>query len=213
MQLLPVTPAVTERDAYVSRILAAYASATDDQRTRGADWYPAAHLIAGERLSPRIGAGILAAYSPLTSWEINVRLARHSWATGEATGHTGDAVGKVARILSGQDPTDVLPMASKTGQFFLCIADPADPDAVVIDRHAHDIVAGRRFGNADRGLSSVKRYASIADAYRQAGKSLGIVPSVLQAVTWTVQVDAYRWNRSHTASGTDLTFNPIGEQA
>lgn len=204
MQLLPVKPTDQERAAYVARVLTAYEHATDDQRTRGYDWYPSAHTVASEALNGRMGAGILAAYSPLTSWEINVRLARHSWLTGEATGHTRDAVGKVARILSGQDPTDVLPMASKTGQFFLCIADPSDPDAVVIDRHAYDLVAGRRYGNADRGLSARGRYASVADAYRQAGKSLGIVPSVVQATTWLVQVDAYRWNRSLT--GAELGF-------
>lgn len=117
---------------------------------------------------------------------------------GEVGGHFADALGKVRAIIDGADPADVMPMASKTGQFFICIADPADPDAVVVDRHAHDVVAGMKYGNQDRGLKSAIRYASIADAYRMAGKSLGMIPSELQAIVWTVVTDMARYARSLT---------------
>jgi hypothetical protein len=112
--------------------------------------------------------------------------------------HFGSALEKARSILAGVDPTEVLPMDLKTGHFFLCIFDPADPDAVVIDRHAHDIVAGMKYGNGDRGLDNVNRYESIADAHRVAAKRLGMVPSELQGIVWVVVTEMARGARALT---------------
>jgi hypothetical protein len=60
---------------------------------------------------------------------------------------------------------------------------PEDPEAVVIDRHAHDVAVGKRYGNMDRGLSNKRRYATLAHAYREAARQLGELPSTVQAVT------------------------------
>jgi hypothetical protein len=56
----------------------------------------------------------------------------------------------------------------------------------VIDRHAHDVAVGRAFGSQDRGLTYGPRYALFADAYREAARRLGELPSTVQAVTWLV---------------------------
>jgi len=198
MTLLPTKPTGEQRAAYVARIKAMYVSATPAQLSAGTGWYPEAHLIASEcPAGTRAGAGVLAALSANKSWSENVRLARQGFG-GRLAGHFADALGKASSILAGSDPMTVLPMGLKTGQFFLCIADPADPDAVVIDRHAHDIAAGMKYGNAERGLDNGTRYASIADAYRVAGKDLGIIASVVQAVTWTVITDMARYARAIT---------------
>jgi hypothetical protein len=81
-------------------------------------------------------------------------------------------------------------MDMKTGNFYRCIVDPTDAEAVCIDRHAHDIAVGRPYGDADRGLSAKGRYAVLSLAYRNAAAKLGVLPSVLQATTWVVWTES-----------------------
>jgi hypothetical protein len=191
---IPVIPAKTSPEdsaRYVQNVIRTYQSATPAQQERGRNWYPVAHdlaLIIGAGDS-RKGAGVIAALSAQKSWSENIRLATDA-ANGNVHGHFADALRKVNRILSGTDPEDVLPMSAKTGHFFRCIEDPTDPDPVVIDRHAHDIAVGETYGARERGLSSKGRYAALAHAYREAALQLGVIPSVVQAITWCVQIDA-----------------------
>lgn len=91
--------------------------------------------------------------------------------------------------MAGEDPELVLPMDSKTGHFYRCILDPTDAEAICIDRHAHDIAVGERYGNRDRGLSSKARYALLADVYKRAAKRINVIPQELQAVTWVVWIE------------------------
>lgn len=189
--MIPAKPSPDAVAQYVANILATYRRATPKQIERGRNWYPVAHdlaLVVGNG-DARKGAGILAALSANKSWSENVRLAKDA-GNGNVHGHFSDALRKVNRILDGEDPSDVLPMSMKTGHFFRCIDDPTDPDPVVIDRHAHDIAVGEVYGQADRGLSSKGRYAALAHAYREAALQARLIPSVLQAITWCVQIDA-----------------------
>ncbi len=170
-------------------ILETYRSATPDQYAAGVDWYPHARRIAGE-LAEETGvtletaAGVLAALSPQNAWEKNVRDAREACRAGTAKGlHTGAQTRKADDILSGLHPVDVL-RGTKETSFFHNIVNPTGADHVTIDRHAHDIAVGRRFGDADRGLSSARRYANLALAYRRAAAVLGEAPVTVQAVTW-----------------------------
>lgn len=177
------------QEIMVLNIIRVYRSATEDQLSRGRSWYETAHQIADMATDghPRTGAAVIAALSPQTEWLLNVRLACDAIEDGSMTsGHFKDACSKVNRILAGIAPEDVLPMDKKTGQFYRLIADPSDAEAVVIDRHAHDIAVGVRLGNENRGLSYGPRYALFADAYRTAGERLGERPSAVQAVTWVV---------------------------
>lgn len=188
--MIPARPTPEQITAYVANILTVYRAATPDQYSRGCNWYPTAHelaLMVGDG-NARKGAGVIAALSANKGWADNVRLATDA-AAGHIHGHVGDALRKVTRIMDGEDPADVLPMDSKTGHFFQCISDPDDPTPVVIDRHAHDIAVGEVYGDAERGLSAKGRYSALATAYRQAATIVGDIPSVVQAVTWTVQVD------------------------
>jgi hypothetical protein len=136
----------------------------------------------------RKGAGMLAALSAQRPWEVNVSLATDA-ADGDVHGHTEAVLAKVRAIMEGADPAEILPMELKTGHFYRCIVDPAAPDPVVIDRHAHDVAAGERYGSRNRGLSNVNRYATLALAYRLAARELGEIPKVVQAVVWVRQVD------------------------
>lgn len=194
--MIPVRPSETTRRRWVRNIIDVFDSATVDQAARGANWYRAAHEVAAfmSEGDPRRGAGVLAALSSQKAWDINQRLAADAFA-GNVHGHVSDALNKVAKILAGADPTDVLPMGLKTGNFFRCIADPDDQEAVCIDRHAHDVAVGSPQGDADRGLGAKGRYAALSLAYRNAAAKLGVSPSVVQATTWVV------WTERHAGTG------------
>lgn len=191
--MIKAHPSDAEISQYAYNIMGAWHSASDDQLHRGLVWYQVAHDLAtmisdGDTVA---GAGVLAALSANKSWPENVRLARRAFDTGQPSGHVGDAVGKAARILAGESPESVLPMARKTGNFYRLIANPSDPTAVVVDRHAHDVAVGEVYGSADRGLSVQSRYDALASAYRLAAHRLGrgVTPAQVQAVTWVAQVD------------------------
>ncbi|MGW3323903.1 DUF7178 family protein [Streptomyces virginiae] len=179
------------REQYVQNIIGTWGEASDEQKTQGRLWYTNAHDLADMMTEGdvRKGAGLLAALSPQTSWPLNVELAQAAWDSGRPSGHLGDALAKAAKILAGADPTEVLPMDRKTGHFYRCILDPADADAVCIDRHAHDIAVGEEYGARDRGLGAKGRYALIAHCYREAAQRLDELPSAVQAVTWVVWRD------------------------
>ncbi|GAA3838460.1 hypothetical protein GCM10022403_083690 [Streptomyces coacervatus] len=180
------------RERYVRNIIGVWHAATPAQEERGRTWYRAAHQLAAliANGDVRSGAGVLAALSANKSWAQNCQLAQRAMATGIPSGHVGDALNKASKIIAGADPLEVLPIERKTGMFFRCIADPEDPDAVVIDRHAHDIAVGETYGNRGRGLSNSRRYSLLADCYREAARRLGELPSTVQAVTWVVHKHA-----------------------
>ncbi|MCW2901569.1 MAG: hypothetical protein JWO67_3834 [Streptosporangiaceae bacterium] len=194
LNLIPTVADDATHARYVANIIAKYREATPDQAARGRAWYPTARQLAAMMAegNVRAGAGVIAALSPQKAWAYNVRLAGQAFETGEVRGHVKDACGKAERIMLGADPLDVLPADSKTWNFFRCIVDPEDAEAVVIDRHAHDIAVGVVYGDADRGLGAKRRYATLSHAYREAARQLGEIPSVVQAVSWVVQVERER---------------------
>ncbi|WP_328869615.1 hypothetical protein OHT76_05555 [Streptomyces sp. NBC_00287] len=189
--MIPVSVSPETREGFVRNIIAEWNSATTEQQQRGRTWYRTAHELASAMTSgdSRAGAGVLAALSANKSWAETLRLARQACETGLYSGHFSDALNKVARILAGTDPTEVLPMDRKTGHFFQLIAEPNDPNVVVVDRHAHDIAVGETYGQRDRGLSSARRYDLLADCYREAARRLGELPSTVQAVTWVARTE------------------------
>ncbi|GAB1340873.1 hypothetical protein ACE1SV_74630 [Streptomyces sp. E-15] len=188
--MIPVKCTEEQRAAYTQAIVDKWNSATADQKQRGRKWYAVAHEFAAEIADGNTtkGAGVLAALSANKSWVENCRLARKAFIEGKASGHFHDAISKADRIMAGTDPREVLPMHIKTGYFYLCIADPEDSDAVVIDRHAHDIAVREIYGQRDRGLGAVGRYNLLADCYREAAQRIGEVPSKVQAVTWVAHI-------------------------
>lgn len=144
----------------------------------------------------RQGAGLLAALSVQKSWPENTKLARRFLA-GEPIGHMAGPTRAALRILAGENPAEVL-TGHKTASFFTCIAEPDNPTAVVIDRHAHDIAAGEPFGSSDRGLSNAARYNSLAEAFRYAAMQTPYSPSELQAITWCVWRERFSLGQGRT---------------
>lgn len=190
--MIPTTASDVDHQRYVRNIIRVFESATADQEKRGREWYSTAHQIAEFMAEGDVkaGAGVIAALSPQKAWSLNMIMARRAFEAGRATGHVQDALTKVAKIMAGADPAEVLPMTLKTGNFYRTIVDPEDPDAVVVDRHAHDVAVGERYGNKDRGLHNKNRYATLAHAYREAARVLGALPSTVQSVTWLVQTES-----------------------
>lgn len=188
--MIPTKGDQAELDRLVANFLSYYDQASEEQRARGDNWYAVAHSLAvmlGDG-DAKTGAGVLAALSANISWSQNVALAEDA-CSGNIHGHTGVTLAKVEKILNGQDPQDVLPMEVKTGNFYRCILDPDDADAVVVDRHVYDIADGQAHGNDDRGLSNKNRYAFVALALRMAAFQRDIIPQRFQAIVWTRRLD------------------------
>ena len=192
---------------HVENILKKYNEAGPEMVKGGHEWYnkaqEAAEKIGGGNVHK--GAGIIAALSPMTSWERNISDAKELTKTGNVKGALVPAnVEKARRIHEGEEPEKVLG-GNKVKSFFHNISDPSNPHHVTVDRHAHDIAVGKPFigaggkggvskvanasGNKpmseDLGLSSMGRYKHFVHAYTTAAGELGVdLPHKVQATTW-----------------------------
>jgi hypothetical protein len=175
----------------------AWRNTTEAQREAGRQWYHDAHQIAVDLDpdNPRRAAGVIAALSAQMPWTRNLGLAAKLYADGGLkAGALGMSLTRANAIFAGADPLDVL-RGNKTRAFYQLIADPNDPDTVVIDRHAIDVAIGERLSDLDRNsrypLNRRGWYERFADAYRTAARRLGVTPSWLQAATWLAQSDQW----------------------
>lgn len=189
---------------HVTNIIGKYREASPEFLKGGHEWYDKANEIANKigGGDTRRGAGIIAALSPLTDWDRNIRDANELIKTGTVQSALLPAnVEKARRIHLGEDPEKVLG-GNKVTNFFHNINDPSSPHAVTIDRHAYDIAMGRPFigqgkgkkaeeprqtgtMSQDLGLSSLGRYKHFVRAYQSAAGELGVdLPHRVQATTW-----------------------------
>lgn len=185
----PATPRVRESDVpdMVTRLLALYAVATPGQKAEGREWYRVARDLAeiiGDG-DVRLGAGLIAAFSPATGWKITVRNAQ-DMAAGKVPGTLGCNVRNAARMLAGEDFEQVL-TGPKTLAFARAIA--GDTDSIVIDRWAIRAALG---GTWERVTN--RQYKIIAEAYREAARITGERPAHFQAITWLVERGASGWD-------------------
>lgn len=174
------------------RILTTFDAATEDQYSDGLTWYNTAHHLA-VRLDPEHpmrSAGVISALSPQMDWARNMFLAERTYAEGKAYGCLGTSCRKANDILNGDGNIfDILKVlnAPKTQSFAITIADPEEPNVVVIDRHAVAIALGRAATDEDMATLNRKgAYEWYADAYRAAAKQADVLPSTMQATTWVV---------------------------
>ena len=165
---------------------------TADDRIAGLGWYTTAREIAAalDPADPVRAAAVLAVLSPRTSWPQNVRLAQDAYA-GRKVGALGANVRKAAAIIAGGDPEEIV-SGAKVRAFWRTIVDPADPRAVVIDRHAFDVAVDAVTDDATRGRALGRKgaYDDLADLYRRAAKIVSRetgqtwTPAAVQAATW-----------------------------
>lgn len=209
----------------VRNVTRMFRQSSPDQRAAGVEWYGRAHRLAVELADSlptdhahygdiERAAAVIAVLSPRERWETNVKLARLAYSF-SFEAHSHDVVQSQARFLAGvrtlgnnarkawrllatNEPTDEIVSGPKVTAFWRTIANPLDPFAVVVDRHALAVAVGRRVTDAEHtALSSGRRYEQACDVYRRAAVILAreygpMGPSTVQAVTWTV------WRETNT---------------
>lgn len=173
---------------WVDNILRVYAESTEGDKADGLSWYPRARRYAEDLagrygIAARVVSGVIAALSPMTSWEQNIKDAEELLRIGaRATVTTYKAnKRKAQRILKGHEPAANLGRF-KTLSFFECIEGNAAQ--VCIDRHASAIAYGRNLTERERGQLVGVTYERLQNAYRKAAQAVNLKPYELQAITW-----------------------------
>jgi hypothetical protein len=160
-------------------------AATEDDIFNGRNWYPsgmslARHIgeLAGHRERAHlVGAGILAALSPMTSWGVNVLNAIRC-ASGLPYGSLPLSMERAEAIRRGKPFAEVLTPRTKTMNFAHNLSGNLWP--VTVDRWALR-VAGIK------GVSMTpKQYDLVTDAYRAVAEAYDEMPATTQAITWIV---------------------------
>lgn len=223
---------ITPHTRNVTRV---FRAASAEDLSAGRDWYARASRLARE-LADSLpadhahhgdidrAAAVIAVLSPRLPWPMNVRVARQAyaiaarddfWSTLVMT-YTQDLpvlkgnARKAGMLLATTDPTDEIVRGPKVRAFWRTIADPTDPRAVVVDRHAIDVAVGRVTDDPTRGriLGRVGAYDAVAQTYLRAARILSrelgepITPAEVQAVTWTT------WRRTRAlANHGDAVIN------
>ncbi len=160
------------------------------------EWYEEAHILAQNLAYKYLGSnqgaslakvcGIIAALSPLKSWDENKKIAESFLRDGRAK-HTKMMSDKAKAILNGSGEIDEISEilnGLKITSFFLNILDPFSSAAVTIDRHAVSIAIGKKV-TGDKLKMTGNQYEFFANCYRIAGAKLNLRPLTVQSTTWT----------------------------
>ena len=173
---------------WIDNILKVYAESTEKEKADGLSWYPAARRYAEDLagrygVAARVVSGVIAALSPMTSWEQNTKDAEQFLRfKSRATVTTYRAnKRKAARILKGFEPAANLGRY-KTLSFFECIE--GNNAQVCIDRHAAAVAYGRVLTNRERDTIRGVTYERLQNAYHKAAQVLNLKAYELQAITW-----------------------------
>lgn len=180
---------------YLTNIMHSYLSATDDDIKRGIVWYDNTRALATQWANGDVwkGAGVIAAYSPMTPWWRNLELAEESLLTGKANPKsTKTNVDKATRILAGEDVLTVL-KGPKLKAFASAIADP-NTNMVTVDQHIYSVAMGRHF-TTKTAKFGIRVYRAIAADMTEAAQLAGMPISEFQAALWVY------WRRTHPNKG------------
>jgi hypothetical protein len=190
----------------VRNILRVYRQALPTEVESGTLWYAdardGAQRIADKHGVPlRISVGVVAALSPNNKWVRNLgdadrMMSVFCWG-GDASQCTPSTYTKMRdkawSILDWMPDTDDGVVSILNGQkivsFFQNIMGH---DTCTIDGHAINIARGKRLGLTDQAVSvSRVGYKELQEAYRKAGKRVGLRAYEIQAITWVA------WKRIH----------------
>lgn len=164
-----------------------------DQQTQITNWYRDANLFA-QNLSELTGhslpkiCGVIAALSPLKSWDENKIIARNFLLKTGPAKHTRVMVNKAKDIISGTGEVDQICEVlngNKITSFFLNILQPETAGAVTIDRHAVAVALGRNATDKELQITT-GQYEFFANCYRIAAQKRNVLPLQMQAVTWEI---------------------------
>lgn len=168
------------------RATAEFRAATPRQRSKGEQWYPDAHGVARDQVEEygvtiEVASGIIAALSPRLGWGSNVMLAErmlNSRGTLDR-GYLSRGLAQARAIHAGADPLEVL-RGPKTRAFYLAVLTAGEGGGAVIDRHAWDMLVGKRGATPP----TTRQYRDAADKMSRAAGILGVGVHVVQATTW-----------------------------
>ena len=177
------------RKTTVDNILKVY---NDDTFEFKGNWYKEAHKLSmslanRHQLNYLQVSGIIAALSPLKSWEENKRITESFLKVGIGE-HTAMLLGKAKEIetYNGDFSREFILATlngNKISNFFLNIAFPKDVQAVTIDRHAIAVCLGRNILESEQRLTT-NQYNFFLSCYVDASKVLNVIPNVVQSQTW-----------------------------
>lgn len=133
-----------------------------------------------------VACGVIAALSPLKSWDENKRIAESFLKNGRGL-HTKVMLDKAYQIKLSDGDIETIAMilnGNKITSFFINIYSPEQSNFITIDRHAISIVIGRNITNAEGIGITFKQYSFFVNAYKLAGIKLGVEAIRVQSVTW-----------------------------
>lgn len=180
-------------DQYVSNIVKMYDLASDDDLEIGRSWYQQASrfcqtLADNYDRSLAAVAGIMSALSPSTSYEQNIIDTVNVIAgqDHETVSTYGKQHVKALEIRDeGIDPALVMGQ-NKTAAFWLNIVNPTTNGRVTVDRHSARVAVDVNM-TADESyfyINTPAKYQVLENAYKLAAGKIGVLPHVLQAITW-----------------------------
>lgn len=190
----------------VANITAALNRAHPLEVKLGNDWYARANRLAREiaekhQIPVRAGAHIIAALSPNSRWERNVKDAKHLCDT-LASGGRWDSI-RVSTYNTNRDKAIAIFRAARRGEeyenilkgqkvtaFARNIENPERDRGVTVDFHAHSIAIAWRL-KAHESVVSPKDYTIISRAYSDVATARALKPHQVQAITWV------SWKRLH----------------
>lgn len=178
------------------RATTTYRAATPTQITVGHRWYEEAHLVAASQagtydVTIEVAAGILSAFSPRMGWGPNVMVAERMLASGGTMtrGALTRSIEQARAIYQGADPDRVL-SGLKTNAFYHAILTGGEDDGMpVIDRHAWDMLVGKRGATPPTN----RQYRLASHTMQRAAAILGEPVHAVQATTWIVHRRKF-WN-------------------
>lgn len=131
--------------------------------------------------------GMFAALSPNNDYMNNIRSVVSLLRGSMRTSTYGACRERALRCMSGEDFLSFT-KGPKTRSFYRNIMYPGDMEPVTIDGHAYCIWIGQRMTMKAVAVKRF-RYAEVAGDYRDAARSISIVPCQLQAILW------FTWKR------------------
>lgn len=193
---------VLTRTKVRNNILKIWEQTTDADRY---DWYAEAQRFAKTQdleyhLPVATVCGVIAALSPMVSWERNKELtiiALINWEAGNSPetmpclkANARKAWEILGMTLSSKEKMeneilDIL-KGDKVSSFFLNILYPDQAISITIDRHALSICMGQWLTEESVRTMTAKQYEFFSECYRWTAAQLGINPLVLQSATWLV---------------------------
>ena len=165
-----------------------------DNTSDKTDWYEEANDFAYgivhqflniKEISVAKVCGIIAALSPLKSWEENKKITITFLRDGKGK-HTKMFTDKAQAILDSDGNINTIAEilnGNKITSFFLNIFNPKTSPSVTVDRHAVSIALGKSVTGDSLQMSN-NQYNFFQNCYRIAAEMRGVRPLKMQSVTW-----------------------------